>query len=209
MEIHLSESDDSYEKDHQHWEAPAKALLWASSIIGGSILGPALFKKKRVYNVVASGDAFIPAAPIEAGAPEPVQENLPEELRCPMAVKAKITRLFTIIADEDVVTNGPLLWRLGGEIEDQHRVHPFTLLMNMPREKIRQIFNSQNWFYTIMRIPTIMSGVERGMNRERNRLDPLIPAFAREMHKEEEPIRRLIQAADWRGLVHYLFDIGA
>lgn len=209
MEIYLSEPDDSYEMEPKYWEAPAKGILWASSIIAGSVLVPALFKKKRVYNVVATGDAILPAPPIEAGAPEPAEENLPEPLRCPLLVKAKITRLFTTIADEDVVTNGPLLWRLGGEIEDQHRVHPLTLLMNMPREKIRQIFNSQNWFYTILRIPTIMNGIERGMQRERNRLDPLLPAFAQEMHKEEGEIRRLIQAAEWRELVHYLFDIGA
>ncbi|MBX7065652.1 MAG: hypothetical protein K1X28_00335 [Parachlamydiales bacterium] len=207
MEVYL-ESDDPYVNEPQKWEAVGKTLLWASSVIGGSILVPALFKKKRVYTVISAPIGEAPAPVVEAQ-PEPEQANLPEPLRCPPLVRNKIVRLFTIIADEDVVTNGPLLWRLGSEIEDQHHVHPFTFLMNMPRNKIQQIFNSPNFFYRLVRIPTIMNGIERGMNRERNRLGLLVPAFAAHMQKEEQPIRQLIQAADWRGLVHYLFDINA
>lgn len=210
MEIHLSEIDDPYTRDPKNWEFIGEKILWTSSIFAAMAAVPAFFKKKRVYNVISTGCARnSPLAVGEAGEVEPNEVNLPQELRCPRQVKDKIIRLFTLIADEDVVTNGRLLWRLGGEIEDQHHVHPLTLLMNMPREKIRQIFNNGNFFYTIVRIPTIMNGVERGMNREGNRLQALIPAFAAQMQKDEETIRRLIGERDWRALVHFLFDIGA
>ena len=78
--------------------------------------------------------------------------------------------------------------------------------MAMPRDKIRQIFNG-GFFYRFTRTSTILWGIEKGMQQEINNLDPLIPYFAAQMGKEAEPIRQLIQAADWRGLVHYLFEL--
>ncbi|MBU6446577.1 MAG: hypothetical protein KGQ49_04190 [Verrucomicrobia bacterium] len=163
----------------------------------------ALINGKRRAITLISPPLFV-----EAPADPSEQPNLPEPLRCDSILHDKIVRLFTTIADESVITNGLYLWNLGNDIEHTHRVHPFTFIMNMPRDKIQKIFNSRDFWYTTPRFPSILGGIERGMTREGwERLNPLIPSFASMMGKAEGPIRQKVQTRDWLGLVHYLFDI--
>ncbi len=130
-----------------------------------------------------------------------------DPLECPEQVRAKIVDLFTTIADESVVTNAVKLWSLGAEIEDTHKVHPFTLLLNMPPEKIRKVFTSDDWLYRTARIPTITWGIEKGMRRYADSLGALLPAFADKMGKDPRIIRQWIERSAWEELVRYLFGI--
>ncbi len=213
IEPHFSEQDFAVEQHpKEDWEPIGKKIFWGNAVIAGTAFVSALAKKKRVYTVyVPAGEAVQPAQPIEAGE---VEDQIPEVLKCEPLVKEKIIRLWTQIADGYLTPN---LWVLGNEIEDQHQVHPLALFIHLPREKLQKIFNSDEFFYKLARIPTIMWGFNKGMRKaismERPHTWPelgtLLPSFAEQMRKDEGEIRRLIQAAEWRGLVHYLYDIQA
>lgn len=207
MEVGFPDFDeDPYAKHPKNWEPVGKTIFWGSFFLAVGAAAPAFFKKKRVYTALAptgeNGAAAAQDAVLEA------DPSVPAPLRCSQEAKARVVELFTTIADGNIVLNGLFLQRLGAQIEEEDRIHPFSFIMAMPRDKIRDIFNSSNFVYKLPRIPAILGGIERGMIRERNHLDPFISYFATQMSKEAEPIRQLIQAADWERLVHYLFDIG-
>lgn len=200
MDVHFPESDDSYDQGLRSWAPVGKTISWGSSIIAAAAAFPAMFKKKRVYSQISATATNAGAAEVQEGPPS--AEELPQALRPPSEKRARIADLFNLTA-EDFILNGALLNTIGAQVE-RDCVHPYAFLMSIPKDAIQQIFRLQ-----LRRIPLyfITDGIARGMQRERGSLERLLPAFARSMQKESGPIRQLIQAADWQGLLRYLFDI--
>ena len=212
MEVQIADSEDPYyiykaiSSEPQKWETLGNIGLFISAFVAIGAFVPAAMKK-RVYTFTPTPTGGAPA-PVEAAQVEAAAEpGVTPAPRCTLEEQAKIVELFTTIADGSIAS---LAWsayrlnQLGGEI---HHVHPFALLQAMPREKIRQIFLSDSAF----KKGRIINGINEGMQRERDRnnLNRYIPGFASSMQKEEARTRQLIQAADWLGLVQYLFEIPA
>lgn len=199
------------EPDDSFWEIESKEigkqLVWASGVIALGATVPVFFKKKRIYTLIVPESSEI-AAPATAAQ----EEAIPRILQCNEEVKGKIVRLWTEIANGSM---DPRLIQLGNEIENTHKVHPFALFIALPKDKIQQILNNQKYSFTWIIIPRVISGIGGGMlkalSEERPSTWPelwtLIPSFAKQMNKEEAQIKRWIQGTDWKGLVHYLFDI--
>ncbi len=184
------EISDSYEPDP--WERTGKNLFWANSFVAGGAATAAFFRKKRAY--VGNPSAGESVGVQVEGA---VEAEIPAALR----ISNKVMALFTHIAAGTEIAEQ---WRLGNEIEYQDLIHPFSFLRSIPRDKIQEIYRS--WSILIKK-PFILGGIERGMEREWNNLEPHLSHFARLMHKDETQIRPLIRARNWDRLVLYLFDI--
>lgn len=200
MDVHFPESDDPYDRSLKYWEPAGKTLAWGSSIIAAATALPAMLKKKRTYSQmtpIATNGGAVAVQEGPAGS-----EELPLELRPPSEKRERIAELFNLTA-EDFILNGARLNTVGAQVEADS-VHPYAFLMSIPRNAIQQIFRLQ-----LRRVPLyfITDGIARGMQRERGSLERLLPAFASSMQKETAPIRQLILAADWQGLLRYLFDI--
>lgn len=191
------------------YEDLGKNLTWASLAIATGATIPANFKKKRVYTPFIPMTNEIARAAL---APEGEAPEVPNVLQTSQIAKEKIVHLWTQIADGYLT---PHLRILGREIEEELQVHPLALFIAMPKEKIRTIFISQNWFYRTLRIPAILDGFERGIQKALSTQKPahwpdfwtLLPPFAEEMQKEERRIEQLIKTRDYQGLIHYLYDI--
>lgn len=208
MDIQAAESEDSQDlykiliEKPQKWEIIGRITLMSCSLIAFSAFIPALWnKKKRTYQPLLNTDC---TPPPEIEIADVTAKPNPLELpRCTPIEKEKIIELFETLAKG---MPGPFaglrLYQLGKEID---HVHPFSLLLVMPKEKIKQIFKNGNNFM----ISNIINGIQKGMERElaRNKIHPYIPIFASETHKEDEKIKQLILAADWKGFAQYVLDI--
>jgi hypothetical protein len=212
MILDIFNSEDPYEvsqtteQEPQKWEKIGQVLNIACSVIAVSAFVPAALKKKRIYTPIQHGNSYIPPAPIEGALEEikeprvlPVPHCLPEE-------KRNIEKLFGTLADAKTNLASPFvgyeLYALGNKIE---HIHPLTLLMNMPKETMQGIFNTKSEF----RIEQVIGGIQKGMEKElaRNKVFCFLDKFAEGMGKETESLKRLIQSADWKKFVQYLFDI--
>jgi hypothetical protein len=214
--VQITETEDPYEDPYyvykaldtelQQWEKLGNIGLFSSAFVGGAACIPAAMKK-RVYTFQSTGAPGAPAQ-AEAAVVEEVVAGVVPAPRCSPEERAKIVELFTSIADGGANLALPWvgyrLYQLGNEIR---HVHTFALLQAMPKEKIRQTFIEASEF----KMGKILNGISEGMQREiqRNNVNRYIPGLATAMGKEETPIRQLIQAADWLGLVRYLFEIPA
>lgn len=208
----ISNTDDLYEvskslePERQKWEKIGQISFYVCSFSAISAFVPAALKKNRVYVPIQHGNAYVQSAPIEGPLEEarepraiPVPQCLPEE-------KRNIEELFGTLADGGTNLASPFigikLYSLGNKID---HIHPLSLLINMPKETMRGIFNTKSEF----RIGQVIGGIQKGMERELAKKNVLrfLEKFAQGMEKEIEPLKRLIQSADWRGFVQYLFDI--
>lgn len=213
MEVQIAESEDPYDlykaldPEPQKWEKLGQIAFFASSFSAISAFLPAVAKKNRIYTFIPPGNNYLPPAPQPEGGEANVveQPRIIPTPRCTADERRSIEELFGTLADNNInITNpfvGIRLYNLGNKIE---AVHPLSLLIVMPKETMRGIFNTNEY-----RIGEVIGGVRKGMVRElgRNNIHRYIPSFAEQMGKEVDPIRRLIQAASWRELVQYLFDI--
>jgi len=213
MYVQIDEAEDPFDfykalaPEPPMGEIVGRIAFLAASLCGAVSFVPAALKKTRIYTFIP-GVANIPVAQEEviegaAEAPRPM-----ETPRCTPAECEKIRELFTSIADggADLVLPWVAfrLHQLGNQIE---HVHPFSLLLAMPKEKMRQILMSEN----PLKINSFIGGLSKGMAKEigRNGIHHYLASFSAAMEKQEERIRQLIQAADWLGLVQYLFDTPA
>jgi hypothetical protein len=202
MAVHFPESEDSYDSYDRYlreWAPAGKAFVWGNSILAAGVATAAMFKKKRTYAQLSLGapneGSVIVQEPAEAG-------GLPQELRPSSEKSARVTRLFNLTAENYYEHRG-ILSTLGEEIE-RDAIHPYAFLMAISPIAIQLIFRLRLRAFLLW---YITDGISRGMQRERESLERLLPHFARVMQKESAPIRQLIQAADWQGLLRYLFDI--
>lgn len=209
MEISTDYSDLKYEElpQDEGWETFGKVALLDISFLSISLLVPALVKKRnyRVQILNHAGGSAEPAQQIVQQ--EEVQSVPLEQLpsyHCTSEERDKVIDLFTNIADRDASLAYPWvayrLHTLGNEIQG---VHPFALLLSLPKDKIRKILRSGNPFKTT----PFLNGIRDGVLSRLNRMDRDIPEFAQDIEKNPERIRQLIQARDWSGLAHYLFDL--
>ena len=215
MEVNFPEPDDSMRPLSAISEEVGKDLFWASLIIAGVPFCAAALKKNRVY--VKYTPQFTQSEPAPVTVSETVE--IPRAILCTEDERATITELFTGIADIPYSSlanffNGHAkrLNDLGNKIR---HVHPFALLIAMPKEKIRTIFASRDGF----KIGRVLAGIGEGIKREsgmednirvrRDNVQELIPAFAHQIggDKTPEQIKQWIQTADWQSLVRYLYDI--
>lgn len=217
IELEAEKSDEVYKSYADELEPFGKKLFWGSSIIAAAAVVPVLFKKKRTYTVFTPlGNMGAP--PLIEPALEPALEpheipRLPPIFQLSAEVEEKILRLWNRIATSFPT---PELWALGNEIENVEQVHPFALLMTIPKDIFVRIFsNNQNFLYKMTCVPIILNGIGRGINRAISPERPiqwpgfqeLLPSFALHMRKEEARINQLILAANWKNLICYLHDI--
>lgn len=213
MEITSTDFDDaSY--DPPFTEKLGKGALYLTALSALSIALPAAVKKKRTYVPISITPSVSPEPPPVEEPPSPASlpdllGAIPPPRRSPTPVptcedlEPKITELFQTIANSNPVSlgwNRSHLEELGDEIAE---VHPFSLLLAMPKEAIRKIFNS----YNVVAKNKVLEGIEKGMQRDQATLELYLPSFASQMNREEARISELIGHSDWRGLVRYLFDI--
>lgn len=209
MEIGSLDFEDPYDvykglnPKLQEWEKIGHTALISFSFIAVSAFIPALLKKKRIYSqsfpsIIAPTVEIVEPAPAgERPLPIPTPHCTPPEQR-------KVEEIFKTVAEGNMATlawNAFRLNTLGKEID---HIHPFSLLLAVPKEHMRAIFNEGN----IFKIKNVMDGIKKGMEREKvqNKLERYIPAFAVEMGKTAEAIRPLIQTNNWRGLVEHLYS---
>ncbi len=208
MDIQATESEDLHDlyktliEKPQKWEIIGRITLISCLLIALSAFIPALWnKKKRTYQPLLNTDCT-PLSEIEI-ADVTAKPNSLELPRCTPIEKEKIIELFGTLAKG---MPGPLTgWRLHQLGKEIDHVHPFSLLLVMPKDKITQIFKNANR----MMISNIINGIQKGMERElkRNKIHPYIPIFSSETHKEAGKIKQLILAADWKGFARYVLDI--
>lgn len=206
-ELHPLSSSSGSPQEPKRSEQVGRICFLSCSIVAFSAFIPAALKKNRVYTPLFPNiDSVI--IPTQTASTENISEVLPHLLtpECTEDEKRVIAILFSTIATSglDIAWKGIELRRLGNKI---NHVHPFSLLLAMPRDDIRTIFRSNN----ILKTTSVLGGIDQGMKKElaRENIERYIPDFALKMGKEEDEIRQLIHSSDWKKLVHYLFDLSA
>jgi hypothetical protein len=181
-------------REAQNWEKAAEASTYLFGTIAVAALGPFSFRKPRHFSYPFLAPA--PEAPVEESPPQPVP-------RCSEGEQGIILDIFSTTATASWLELANERSRLEGLGETISRIHPLSLLLAMPREHMRQIFQSWN-------IPAqlrIIKDVKKSMEREKERanLDLYLPSFSEAICKEEKPIRDFIRRSDYEGLIKYLF----
>lgn len=182
------------------WEKGGDQLLFLNSLFAFLGCIPLCFSRK-------------PRAIVWQGStPPPVVESasLPEILRCAPPVKETVDQLWTQIGEGSV---SPSLWFLGNKLEEEYQLHPLPYLLALPRDRVRQAFQKQDFISTHVRIPAILGGIERGIVKALSSNKPAhwpdfwatLPLFAHHMQRDEARIRSLILAHKWQLLVTYLY----
>ncbi len=205
-----SQSAAAGESEEPAWERIGWLALEINALFAIVAVGPAIFRKRRSFFIA------VPQPGLPQMGEAPVEEN-PRFPRCSeeKKEKEKVQEIFKTIAEKGYLElgrsflnpfnkDGPA-WRLiqlGDQIDG---IHPFAFLAAAPKEHVRTIFNGGSSF----KIGEILKGIRKGMEREGTKLYRYIPDFAAEMGKSPGPIKPLIQARDWIGLVNYLFDTNA
>lgn len=219
----LSSDDSQYEEmlsspDTPPWDKAGRSAIYAFSFVAVSTFVPAVIKKKRHFTLLSnSADSLLQVA----GAQNAIDETpLPEGKAVPECSKADADRVREIFEKTDSLgarMSDFLPWKLAkttfhltqlGNQLWEHNVHPFAFLKRVPKNRLRSIFRGGN----PLKINGVLSGIKRGMERERKTLPLYLRAFAEDMgRKDPQKVRQLIQVGfertDWRPLVHYLFDI--
>ncbi len=221
MEVTLDPSDRS-EREPESYEKGGEKLFWASAFIASAVAVHAVVKKKRVYSfsppVLMSGGGE--ARGIEEVIPEKPPEAVP---KCPLpsAGEEKIVRdLFTNLATLGdsalgVIKLGLKKTELKGWGNGIKHLHPFTLLIAMPKDAIRTIFSRR--IITRPKSEFTKNLLESIRNQwVKDNILPLLPDFAEKMGRKREELEDRFtqlmqqpdQGFDWCvEFVHYLYDI--
>ncbi len=200
--------DGFYEKIEEEpalWEKIGRVTLYSMEFIAFSACSAAFVRKKRAIMVISPLNQIPQQIQIQEA------QETPTAPQCTPEEKKKIEELFNAIAQHEASLGNPLtalrnplvtynLYKLGNEIK---HVHPFALLLTVPRDSMSKILLSQNRFT----ISNVLNGIKEGIEREGTNLERTIPPFAIEMKKDPEEIKRLIETRDWKRFAHYLFDI--
>ncbi len=210
--------DPLFSHDNRSWDKIGRPALYIFSFVAVSTFIPAAIKKKRHYNLLSTGaDNLLQVAGIQNAldaTPLPEGKAVP---KCSGEDAARIREIFEKTDDLGRQMSDFLPWKLAkttfhlttlGNLLWDHKVHPFEFLKQAPQDRLCSIFRSGN----PLKINGVLSGIKRGMERERNTLLLYLRAFAEDMGKKDpQKVRQLIQVGfertDWRPLVYYLFDI--
>ncbi len=218
MAISPVDSDVSVEEPFRpeptNWELTGKVSLFAFSLLAIASLGFACCKKKRIYSYISDSPQVAPH-PIEIAAAEPLPPPRPAApvslSQCTEKEEETVVYIFNAIADwsytallsDKLSDKEDRLEKRGETIK---HLHPFALLMAIPKPAMKKIFASP-WLNSFQ-ISNVMNGIVSGMKREKNNLTPHIPILAAKMGKDPERIASLTRSQEkWPALVDYLFDI--
>lgn len=131
-----------------------------------------------------------------------------EDLPCTSTDQAIIRTIITTISEGgiDLAWKSGNLYRIGKEIKP---LHPFKFLstifcdkskeLNL-KECMRKIFHD----FIVFKKRGVLKGIEEGMVREIDNLEPYLDDFAKCTGVAPNPIRVLIGKRDWEKLVLYL-----
>ena len=148
-----------------------------------------------------------------------VEMNSEEIIKFPDATQSQITQmdlLFKTIAENSPVefagaafvslfstNNAVTICRnVEKSLEDpKNPIHPLTFLATIPKNHIKTIIKENS----SIKLMGIKGGIERGMRRERGRLDQYLPHFSKHMNGDAAIIKVLIESEKWDQLLHHLF----
>lgn len=187
---------------------------------------PSSAQRKSTPSSSPKQSASTPSLPLTPPAPLDFPEA--NKLRCTLADREKIAFVVRTIGGSyaGLAANIAKLYQIQEEILP---VHPFCFLWTIFSDKsLREIIRDKvydkdaatrpkptGWRALLSKIPTphegFMGGVNRGMSREIENLDPLIPSFAASLGLDAQEVKRLIQegaiSKNWVALVGYLCQI--
>jgi hypothetical protein len=196
---------DTYKADPtpQTGDVIGRVLILACTFFAVSSFVPAALKKQRIYTPPAALHEPPQQVIIEEGVEVSKAAETP---KCTNRETQDIRALFTLMAEGSLM-NPFVLWQLNQLGDRIRQVHPLSLLLNIPRDKMKEILLGGN----PIKINTFVDGIDKGCRQElqRNNLTRYLADFAKQIGKPEEAIKQLIQAGDSKAFVHFLFDIPA
>lgn len=215
MEVTL-EPSDRYESELKPYEEGGEKLFWVSAFIASTVAVHAVVKKKRVYSF--SPPVLMSGGGEARGIEEVVSEKPPEALpKCPLPSPREegiVQALFSDLANLGVIglaRKKKKLQEWGNQIR---HLHPFTLLIAMPKEAIRTIFSRLITRPKSEFTENLLKSIRSQWVKDN--ILPLLPDFAEKMGRKREEIEdrftQLMQQPDqdfdWCvKFVHYLYDI--
>lgn len=210
--MEATELDSSF-ADTSFLEVAEKGVYYFTALTALSIAIPAALKKRRVYTLVAP--VALPEAIIEPERSEEARLILPPDLSlaipppraanevplCTAYETGLIEELFTTIANHNSLQ---LFWKqthlndLGERIRN---VHPFSLLLAMPKEAMRTILTKCN----PITLSRVLGGIAKGMEENRATLPLYLDSFARKLNKNPQTIQDHLRHSRWEKLLNDLF----
>lgn len=213
------------EEDPKVWEIIGGGLALDCYFLAGFMMICGSAKKRRVIPLSIGSAPISASLPVSIPTRAPLADRIPvgapasapspptpfskpgEDFHCSAEAAQKIHRLFTQVADLNLLWLGwncKNLEELGHEIEYKDRVHPFGLLKASPQEKIQKMFRD----FIKKKKRDFIDGIERGIIKNHAiNIEPQIAPFAKEMNKDPDEIRRLIQERKWEQLVRYTLEL--
>jgi hypothetical protein len=163
-------------------------------------------KRRKGYVPLATTGGTMAIVTASAPAPEtpPPAATSPEPPFPDCSHEATVRELVTTIADTRDLFLPRHTFRLTslGNILKKHNVHPFAFIKSAPADKMAQILRRGKG----LGFNSVFGGLRANLERHRYTLEPHLPALAHHMQKTDlGRLSRLTQAADWQGLVGYLF----